>query len=408
MPATTPTGGRRVGGRDVQAAAWVRRGSMLGARILTLAISIKGDDVVAFEDALAEVAQKVELYGKDLLTEEATKTAVVMPFISRVLGYDVFNPTEVVPEFVADVGIKKGEKIDFAILRGGEVQILVEAKQIGASLTLENASQLVRYFHVSSARVAILTNGQHWHFYTDLDAANRMDEKPFLRLDLRNIDPYSLPELKKMTKEAFDLDSVLLAAEELKYVSGLKRAIASQFESPKDDFVRLLASGVYEGTFTAKVREAFSRLASKALQQFINDQVNERLKSALGGSAPVVGAAPQVREPVADVSPDDTEPETPNDIQTTIEELEGFHIVRAILASDVLFDRIVSRDNKSYFNILLDDNNRKPICRLHFNRKQKYLGLFDAAKIERREPLERVEDIYRHAEELRETLRRHL
>lgn len=369
---------------------------------------------MAFEDALADVAAKVEQYGKNLLTEEATKTAVVMPFISSVLGYDVFNPTEVVPEFVADVGIKKGEKIDFAILRGGEVQILVEAKQIGAPLTLENASQLVRYFHVSTARVAILTNGQHWHFYTDLDASNRMDEKPFLRLDLRNIDPYALPELKKMTKEAFDLDSVLLAAEELKYVSGLKRAIASQFESPKDDFVRLLASGVYEGSFTARVREVFSRLASKALQQYINDQVNERLKSALGGAAPVVGAAPlvgaarQVREPHAEAVSDEVSAEPHSDVETTLDELEGFHIVRAILASDVPFDRVVSRDNKSYFNLLLDDNNRKPLCRLHFNRKQKYLGLFDADKTERRVPLDRVEEIYSHADVLRETLRRYL
>ncbi len=363
---------------------------------------------MAFEDALADVAAKVEQYGKNLLTEEATKTAVVMPFISTVLGYDVFNPTEVVPEFVADVGIKKGEKIDFAILRGGEVQILVEAKQIGAPLTLENASQLVRYFHVSTARVAILTNGQHWHFYTDLDAPNRMDDKPFLRLDLRNIDPYALPELKKMTKEAFDLDSVLLAAEELKYVSGLKRAIATQFESPKDDFVRLLASDVYEGTFTARVREVFSRLASKALQQFINDQVNERLKSALGGAAPLVGAAPQVREPEVEEASDEVSTEPHSDVETTLEELEGFHIVRAILASDVPFDRVVSRDNKSYFNLLLDDNNRKPFCRLHFNRKQKYLGLFDADKTERRVPLDRVEEIYSHAEALRETMRRHL
>lgn len=363
---------------------------------------------MAFEDALADIAGKIERYGKDLQTEEATKTAVVMPFIVNVLGYDVFNPTEVVPEYIADVGIKKGEKIDFAILRDGKVQILVEAKQIGSALTLENASQLVRYFHVSSARVAILTNGQHWHFYTDLDRPNVMDERPFLRLDLSSIDPYALPELKKMTKDAFDLDSVLLAAEELKYVSGLKRSIAAQFACPSDEFVRLLASGVYEGSFTAKIRELFSRLTSKALQQFINDQVNERLKSALGGKAPAVGAAPEIHEPAIEEPLDSPEAEPHSDIETTLEELEGFHIVRAILASEVLFDRVVSRDNKSYFGVLLDDNNRKPICRLHFNRKQKYLGLFDENKNETREPIDRVEDLYRFADALRDTVRRYL
>lgn len=366
----------------------------------------EGKDM-AFQEALAGVAAQVEQYRADLKTEEATKTAVVMPFISRVLGYDVFNPSEVIPEFVADVGMKKGEKVDFAIMREGEIQILIEAKAIGAPLTLENANQLVRYFHVSSARVAVLTNGQHWHFFTDLDKPNRMDDKPFLRLDLLDIDPYTLPELKKLTKIAFDVESVLMAAEELKYVSSLKRALIEQFNSPSDDFVRILASPVYAGPFTAKVRDLFSRLTKTALQQFTNDQVNSRLKSALRGSAPVVGATPQIDLP--DVNEDAEEQRSAStDVETTLDELEGFHIVRAIVASEVPFDRVVSRDTKSYFGVLIDDNNRKPVCRLHFNRKQKYLGLFDEQKIERREPLERVEDIYHHAEVLRETVARYL
>ena len=124
--------------------------------------------------------------------------------------------------------------------------MLIEAKRIGDSLSLEHAGQLVRYFHTSNARIGVLTNGQHWHFYTDLDRPNIMDERPFLQLDLLNIDPYLLPELKKLTKEVFDLESVILAAEELKYVGGLKRALADQFERPSDELVKLLASQVYE------------------------------------------------------------------------------------------------------------------------------------------------------------------
>lgn len=312
---------------------------------------------------------------------------------------------EVVPEYIADVGIKKGEKIDFAVLREGQVQMLIEAKKIGESLRVEHASQLVRYFHVSKARISVLTNGREWHFFTDLDAPNIMDARPFLQLDLLDIDPYILPELKKLTKDAFDLDSVLAAAEELKYVSGLKRAIGEQFESPSEELVRLLTGKVYEGSFTQKVRELFTRLTTKALAQFISDSVNDRLKSALGGAAPAVGAAPEQPPAVA------TTPSTPEDesgIVTTIDEIEGFQIVRAIVASEIPFSRVVPRDQKSYFGILVDDNNRKPVCRLHFNGKQRYLGLFDADKNERREPLASVEEIYNHAEDLRETVRRYL
>ncbi|QGF22415.1 type I restriction enzyme HsdR N-terminal domain-containing protein [Raineyella fluvialis] len=359
---------------------------------------------MAFEDALSDLASKVSEYRDTLQTEEATKNAVVMPFISRVLGYDVFNPAEVVPEFICDIGIKKGEKIDYAIMRDGVVQMLIEAKQIGTPLTLENAGQLVRYFHVSNARIGVLTNGQYWNFYTDLDKSNIMDEKPFLRLNLFDVDPYTLPELKKLTKSTFDLESVLIAAEELKYVSALKAEIAREFADPDEDFMRLFATRVYEGSLTAKMREFFLGITRKAATQYINDRVNERLKSALQGQGPAIGAAVPV--PDTTTTLDDTEDEADVDrgIETTLEEIEAYNIVRAIVAAQVPIDRIAHRDTKSYFGVLLDDNNRKPICRLHFNRKQKYLGLFDGEKNETRIPIDRVEEIYNHVDALRATV----
>src|ERR1700743_2326143 len=118
---------------------------------------------------------KIGKHKADIETEEATKNAFVMPFISTVLGYDVFDPSEVIPEFIADVGIKKGEKIDYALVHNGAVQILIEVKKATEPLDLRYASQLFRYFAVTNARVAILTNGEIYEFYTDLDAPNRMD-----------------------------------------------------------------------------------------------------------------------------------------------------------------------------------------------------------------------------------------
>lgn len=357
---------------------------------------------MAFDDALEDLSQKVADFASSLSTEEATKTAVVMPFISRVLGYDVFNPAEVIPEFVCDVGTKKGEKIDFAIVRDGQVQILVEAKKIGDPLKLVHAGQLVRYFHVSNARIAVLTNGQFWNFYTDLDRPNVMDERPFLQLDLLSIDPYALPELRKLTKDQFDLESVIAAAEELKYVSAIKRSVAEIFASPPEDVVKLLISRVYTGPITAKVRELFTGLVRKALAQFVNERVNDRLKTALQHAPGVdsVGQSPNA----ADVGSGE---QVRDEVVTTMEEVEGFNIVRAIVVSEVDYSRVVARDTKSYCGVLLDDNNRKPICRLHFNRSQKYLGVFDDDKREERIPIDRVEDIYHHAEVLRAAVRRY-
>ena len=356
-----------------------------------------------FFEKLNSLSAKVRQQGSAIQTEEATKNAFVMPFINAVLGYDVFDPTEVMPEFTCDVGTKKGEKVDYAILKQGEVQILIECKKFGEPLSVNHASQLFRYFHVTNARVSILTNGQVYKFFTDLEAPNKMDEKPFLELDLLDIDEYAVPELVKLTKSAFDLDSIISAAGELKYVSQIKKIIGGLLTEPDDDFIKMIASRVYEGSITQKVREQFSELTRKAAAQFLNEQVNDRLKSAMGGgSANVATAAP------TNAKPEETEEAVleeaaKNTVVTTEEEIEGFHIVKAIVRSVLEAHRIVYRDTQSYFGILADDNNRRPICRLHFNRSQKYLGLFDAEKNETRHPIGSLDEIYGFEAQLKAT-----
>jgi hypothetical protein len=244
-----------------------------------------------------------------------------------------------------------------------------------------------------------------YQFYTDLDAPNRMDAKPFLVLDFSDIDDTLLPELAKLTKESFDLDSVISAAGELKYIGQIKRVLGAQFKEPEDDWVRLLTTRVYDGSFTQKVRDQFIPLVAKATRQFLNEQVNDRLKNALGGPGSYVSVSsdrPEVERAVEEVVV------VESDVETTEEELEGFRIVRAIVCGEVASARVVARDAKTYFGVLLDDNNRKPIARLWFNRSKKYLGVFDEQKVETRVPLERVEDIYAHAEVLRRTVNRYL
>jgi hypothetical protein len=344
------------------------------------------------------LSAKIQQQSAAIQTEEATKTAFVMPFINSVLGYDVFDPLEVIPEYICDVGTKKGEKIDYAIMKNGEVQILVECKKIGEPLHINHASQLFRYFHVTSARISILTNGRVYRFYTDLDAPNKMDDKPFLELDLLDLDEHALPELEKLTKSAFDVDSIISAAGELKYVGQIKKEIAAQFTKPDDEFIKFFAGRVYEGIITQKVREQFAVLTRKAAAQFLGDQVNDRLKSAISGPIqPTFALAP------VDSSPAKESVDAPEDdrVQTTLEELEGFHVVKAIVRSVVDAKRICHRDTQSYFGILLDDNNRKPICRLHFNRSQKYIGIFDREKNETRHAIDSVDDIYGFSDNLK-------
>lgn len=362
-----------------------------------------------FLESLNALAAKVRQQGSSIATEEATKNAFVMPFIKNVLGYDVFDPQEVVPEYICDVGTKKGEKIDYAILKDGQIQILIECKKIGEPLNVHHASQLFRYFHVTTARISILTNGRVYKFFTDLDAPNKMDEKPFLELDLLDIDEHSIPELNKLTKSTFDVESIINAAGELKYIGQLKREIAAQFSSPGDEFLRFFIARVYEGTITARVREQFQPLLDKAISQYKGDLVNDRLKSAITGvsaTMPIVIAAPS---PISAASPEESTARGEDDevrIVTTEEEMEGYFIVKSIIRPVVESGRIGHRDTQSYFGILLDDNNRKPVCRLHFNREQKYLGIIDHEKKETRHPIANLDEIYGLSDALIEATKR--
>ena len=351
-----------------------------------------------FIDQLQELAAKAAKICDLLQTEEATKNALVMPFIN-ILGYDIFDPTEVIPEFIADVGIKKGEKVDYAIKKDDKIIMLIECKHCGGDLSISHASQLFRYFSVTDARIAILTNGIVYRFFTDLEAPNKMDEKPFLEINLLELNNSLVAELKKLTKSAFNVDDLMTTAGELKYTQQIKKLLAEQLENPSDEFVKLIASKVFSGVMTPSRREYFSGIAKRAFRHLINEQIDLRLKSAMSETANIEINSVSV-EPEKD-STQENEISRESLVETTEEELEGFYIVKSLLRDIVDPNRIVHRDTQSYMGILLDDNNRKPLARLHFNRGQKYLGIFDEKRKEERVPIKNLDEIYQHAEKMR-------
>ncbi len=352
-----------------------------------------------FIEQLQELAAKASKICDLLQTEEATKNALVMPFI-KILGYDIFDPTEVIPEFIADVGIKKGEKVDYAIQKDGKIIMLFECKHCGGDLSISHASQLFRYFSVTDARIAVLTNGIVYRFFTDLEAPNKMDEKPFLEINLLELNNSLVAELKKLTKSIFNVDELMTTAGELKYTQQIKRLLTEQLENPSDEFVKLVASKVFSGVMTPNRREYFSGIAKRAFRHLINEQIDLRLKSAMSETASVEINSVSPVEPEKN-SIQDSEASRENLVETSTEELEGFYIVKSLLRDIVDPNRITHRDTQSYMGILLDDNNRKPLARLHFNRGLKYLGIFDEKRKEERVPIQNLDEIYQHAEKMR-------
>lgn len=350
-------------------------------------------------NSLQQIAARIPDHLQHLATEEATKNALVMPFINA-LGYNIFDPTEVIPEFTADVGTKKGEKVDYVIKRDGKLAILVECKPAGAKLCLNHASQLFRYFSVTEARFAILTNGIDYQIYTDIEAPNKMDDKPFFEFSMTALDAKATEEIRKFSKATFDLENILSTASELKYMKQIQAVIARELESPSEDFVRHFAKQVYSGTITANVKAQFTKLVAESFREFVKGRVNQRIQSALDSGTP------ELQQPQVEVVTVIAEEE--DGVETTEEEIEAFQIVRAILAKHVEPKRVVMRDTKSYCGILLDDNNRKPICRLRFNFSQKYLSLLDAERNENRIPISAPIDLFQYEGQLVEAARRYL
>jgi len=347
---------------------------------------------MSFYDDLKDFSARIVSLKDTIQTEEATKMSLVVPFF-QLLGYDVFNPVEFCPEYTADVGIKKGEKVDYAILINNEPTILIECKWCGDNLE-KHGSQLFRYFSTSPAKFGILTNGIVYRFYTDLDEANKMDLTPFLEINLQDLREPLVNELKKFSKEAYDKENIFSTASELKYSNSIKDTLRKLFDEPTDDYIRFILNSIYTGQKNQKIVDKFKPIIKKASNGFINDIVNQKISSAL---------TPNEDEQKNETVINETNETAPAKIVTTPEELEAFYIVRGILAGTVPIEDVVYRDTESYFGILYKDNNRKPICRINLDKKQKQIMIPDQDKNFKRYYISSLNDLYTYKEKLIES-----
>lgn len=335
-----------------------------------------------FIEKINQLRERTLNLKDNLKTEEATKNALIMPFLNA-LGYDVFNPLEVVPEFIADSRLKKDEKVDYAIMKDGKPIILVECKKVENDKldVKKHAGQLFRYFTASKARFIILTNGVVYKFFSDIEETNILDKDPFFIFNVLEYKDNQLETLREFCRENFDIEKAYSNAGDLKYIKQFEEVIENEYRNPSDDFVRYLLnkSKLFEGRITDKVIEKHKGTTIEAFNLFMSKVMKTSLDFSLTLKSEERG-----------------EPE----IVTTLEELEGYAIVKSLLNGFVDIKRITYRDNASYFNILLDDNIRKTICRLYFNSSQKYIGLMPNGK-EHKKPIDNLDAIFHYENDLR-------
>lgn len=370
-----------------------------------------------FSEKLRLHAAKVKQIQPKIQTEEATKMSMIVPFF-QILGYNVFDPTEFCPEYVADINVKKGFKVDYAILDNGKPNIIIECKWCGTTLQAKHITQIYHYFAPTAAKFAILTNGIVYRFYTDLELANVMDQTPFMEIDLFDLKDNEIAELWKFCKANYDRDKIFDSAEELKYTTLMKNILEDEFESPSGDFVKYMLNAaeaeldVPKTVKTQKTIDKFRPLVKKSLTGLINDLVNQKISAALqadtapAAETPAVDPAPAEDEP-ADIPAEDSQDAPQSKIVTTEKEIEAFYIIRGILAGTVDVADIVHRDTESYFGILYKDSNRKPICRLNFDTKKDQLMIPDENKVFTRYIIESMNDLYKYKDQLIEVVKRY-
>lgn len=317
--------------------------------------------MVFFED-IANVAEKVRKRAELVKGEEATKMGLIIPFFSA-LGYDIFDPREVIPEFIADFATRSAgqfQKVDYAIAINGDIVMIVEAKGRDQKPTAHDG-QLKRYFNgLLKTKVAIVTNGIEYRFFTDLRHENVMDEEPFFSFNILNYEQKQIENIKLFHRDNFDSSLIKRQAEEMVYLQGMTKLIDNLLRDPSDLFIRFLVDQLstvspncaVEGRVTSKIIEKFKLIVKKSIQNSLVELMTQSISREMGEKSEVI-----VSTEVDDIERIEPELEASN-IETTDEELEAFEKVKIIAACSKTYKLEVKyKDVVSYFGVNVGNPN---------------------------------------------------
>lgn len=346
-----------------------------------------------FYEQLQRLAEQVRRRQPHIRGEESTKQSLVVPFLS-VLGYDVHDPTEFVPEYIADFAKRRpggpSEKVDYAIHRDGVPVLFIECKSVDSDPSHHNA-QLARYFNATpSVPIAIVTNGVRYMFFTDLEERNILSERPFFLFDILKFSENDADVLETFSRARYDAQTIRDQVEEIIYTNKIIAHIGEILRNPSESFTRFVLSEldlVSGKKLTAKLIEKFVPTVRRAVQASLLDMATRSIrehvvdadtsnagptgtetagvpgpKAAFANTGPIVTEATPVPVPKATSAP----------IITTPEELEAFEIVKGICADSPMSARgpVVHRDTANWFTISAISP-RKWFARLFFNQKKK-------------------------------------
>lgn len=327
---------------------------------------------------LRKLSEKVKLRKDHVKGEEATKHALIVPFL-QVIGFDTTDPLEVKPEFVADFAKRRSngqfQKVDYLITVKGEPAIFVEAKSVEAAAE-EHDGQLRYYFNSTpSVKLAIVTNGLVYRFFTDLKMHNIMDEVPFLEFNILQITEREAGIIERYTKARFDAESVRQHAEEVISLEKVTKLINDLLRNPSASFVKLVIEQldlVGDNRITANVISRFEPIVRKSIENVLFEHVARAIQQmqAPPPQAPEPAQPPQMQSAPATPLQRQPQPEASPAAVTVDEDLEIFGIVKRICAESPHKATIQHKDAANFFVINLGTS-RSWFIRLYAGKRTK-------------------------------------
>ena len=268
---------------------------------------------IDFVDRIKEMVGRLRKRVPHCQTEESTKMSLILPFLEKVLGWNPYDPHQLVPEYAADIGTKRGEKVDYAIMVDDEPAILIEAKKVGTALGREPMNQLYRYFGCTPAHFAILTDGIQYLFFADLDDENRMDPQPFFTINLFEIDASAVAPLRAFSRTGFEVEGNLELARDLRCIGQIGNLLRKEWAQPSDSFIKWIIGEVHDGPRTKRVKERYERTCKTALHAFLARESDLRVTDP-PDSAP----SQQDSKPAPEPRPEPTEKVQRKRVPTTV------------------------------------------------------------------------------------------
>ncbi|MEN6325839.1 MAG: type I restriction endonuclease [Syntrophomonas sp.] len=322
---------------------------------------------MGFKEDIQKLSVQISERKEHVTNEEMAKQALIIPFL-QVLGFDVFNPLEVRPEYDSDFGKKKGEKVDYAIFKDGNPIMFIEAKSVNENLD-NHDTQLSRYFNATpDVKVGILTNGVNYKFFTDLNTNNIMDDIPFLNVCITELSDLEIETLDKFKKDCFETHDAVALAEELIYTSNLNHKLEDIFKNPPDEFIRYLIKDFSDTRITANVIDKFRPIVKKSISQALLNMVSQGLASQ---DTDVTETIPDETSAIAVTGEDAAPARRKAEIVTTNDELKAFELIKSVFSDNGKDASLLQyKDTTSYFSIYIK-NPANWLVRLYLDNTKK-------------------------------------